>query len=646
LLISPNSRLTAQTSLKALADAFNKSVEDLSRQGAMELREIERKREDVWRGGVSSLTNNYESGGSNGNGGHFKEGFEGLGGVVTEGIRQVLEEHERQLLLRKLNEEALAVKLASLAKDFAGNLAIEVSNEAKKSQVEDTAFRILEGRILAEKEQQLMVADLMYSSNGESGNTDNSGRKLRNNLERNNSSPTSNLEDDEEDEDDSILPPRKLGTSETYIACQYVGDHLPDYQFLDERFLAAQATPSTRSKKDEETVNLLKVYRVFNDDLVRRFNLATSSANGVVDSDFVTLYACCNIAECKRIITHGLSSSNVNSEKTILLFSDPGIACKLGAGGKSGDINGGGGVALSPKANNKSNGGASYSDSGSNGQSSSKQSKILKVTSPLRKLASETGSLQSPSSSSSPSTTSPGKSSSSSNDDFAAFYLIQFRVCVPQSLSLSTVSLDAAPKRLQDIKHFTENIPKNVQGIQFSYYRNGGPNTGEKTSFFCFKPEACDRGGVALPEYHLLCGNSHLKSEIRRVENILEGLNTMENFRFSNSQEMSSNAANNSEPNKNKVNFDSLSNLLSIECARYQESLWEEVDPDIADRLRQTDKEMRMREEVLLRGKEDVENEREIQEGILKDFRIGVQQQHHGNHQGNHNGNYRSSYGR
>lgn len=68
----------------------------------------------------------------------------------------------------------------------------------------------------------------------------------------------------------------------------------------------------------------------------------------------------------------------------------------------------------------------------------------------------------------------------------------------------------------------------------------------------------------------------------------------------------------------------SLEAKIGEECRRYQEALWEEVDPATAEKLRQADADIRHREAMVSKARESIENERETQEQMLREFRAGL----------------------
>ena len=68
-----------------------------------------------------------------------------------------------------------------------------------------------------------------------------------------------------------------------------------------------------------------------------------------------------------------------------------------------------------------------------------------------------------------------------------------------------------------------------------------------------------------------------------------------------------------------------LENRINAECKRYTESLWEELSPATADKLRLADMEIRRREELVEQGRRSIEGERETQESMLRDFRSMMQ---------------------
>jgi hypothetical protein len=71
----------------------------------------------------------------------------------------------------------------------------------------------------------------------------------------------------------------------------------------------------------------------------------------------------------------------------------------------------------------------------------------------------------------------------------------------------------------------------------------------------------------------------------------------------------------------------SLETRIESECRRYQEALWEEVEPSTADKLRQADEDVKARADMITKTRGGIEEERENQENMLRDFRntlVGV----------------------
>ena len=64
-----------------------------------------------------------------------------------------------------------------------------------------------------------------------------------------------------------------------------------------------------------------------------------------------------------------------------------------------------------------------------------------------------------------------------------------------------------------------------------------------------------------------------------------------------------------------------LETRIEDECNRYQEALWEEVDPVTADKLRQADEDVKNRADLVIKARGGIEEERENQENMQRDFR-------------------------
>ena len=114
--------------------------------------------------------------------------FNMLEKLVKEGLGNLHAEHSRQTRVRKQNQVSLENSLMAIAEDYALEVDRQLAIERDKEKNEDRAFALLEARTLAEKEQAVLISTLQYNS----------------------SSPL----------------------SAERIACQFVGDHLPDFQFI------------------------------------------------------------------------------------------------------------------------------------------------------------------------------------------------------------------------------------------------------------------------------------------------------------------------------------------------------------------------------------------------------------------------------
>lgn len=70
----------------------------------------------------------------------------------------------------------------------------------------------------------------------------------------------------------------------------------------------------------------------------------------------------------------------------------------------------------------------------------------------------------------------------------------------------------------------------------------------------------------------------------------------------------------------------SLEDKVELEVKRYLQNLWEEVEPEVADRLRAVDEEVLNKEDRLRSYNEEIEEERSKQESLLKGLRVSQQQ--------------------
>lgn len=113
---------------------------------------------------------------------------------------------------------------------------------------------------------------------------------------------------------------------------------------------------------------------------------------------------------------------------------------------------------------------------------------------------------------------------------FGAYFVIQCRISVGL---FSTITLEAPPEA-KDLGGLVGQVPKSAQALKVAYPNDAeargeedvgdGVAGGGKGYMYAVK-----RGklGRVLPEYSLLCVGGELKEDIRQVEALLEGLNSM-----------------------------------------------------------------------------------------------------------------------
>jgi len=498
--------------------------------------------------------------------------------------------------------------------------------EKNREQTEERAFALIEARTLAERDQALMISALQYKA----------------------VIPVPILDvDDDDDKENDKEPPSNKATPTTPttpnpnpdpnpnpnpIVCQYIGDHLPDFQYLNSNFVESQKLPP---RTDAEKLTLLKVYKTFNQTLTTNFEKFTLANSDRQEEKMLRLYMCCSIEDATKVLTHGFSGG-IGGYKEIVLFADPLLATRL--------------------ANTKIRA-AAVSDPEKGEQKTEIEfeaatARMAAVSAPLRdqtqtqtqtqtetQTQGEESSIEEPKPSPKPS-----PKPTFEDEKFAAFFVIQVRVALKL---FSTVALDEEPTAIIDINQLGSRIPKSAEALKVTYpivnHRSaevvGGKNDdddeeeddddeeereeerlaalrqaiNQKGQFYCVQAKSAVQ---ILPEYHFLCTGSHLKSEIRRVEKILEEMKMM-----TIDGKIAGEVGNGADKNSDMQQLESkIDNLIE----KYGEAVWEELSPETAEQLRHLDKDMRHREEVVGKGREAIDGERENQENILREFRAAL----------------------
>jgi len=246
---------------------FNSKIEEITREGGRDAMAIEARRVRTKSHGDSLR-------------GEMVSAFNMLEKLVKEGLSNLHSEHNRQIRVRKQNQASLENSLMDIAEDYALEVNRQLAVEKSREENEDRAFALLEARTLAEKEQALLISTLQYTSN--------------------------------------------TPLSADRIACQFVGDHLPDFQYILTNFQNSQKLhlPPPLPNFENSKLSLLKCYRVYNEEVATAFvDKKAEDGNG---SKMLTVYACCGVEKAKKVFQGRI-------EEDIVLFSDPLLAVSLGS---------------------------------------------------------------------------------------------------------------------------------------------------------------------------------------------------------------------------------------------------------------------------------------------------------------------------
>ena len=622
LEVTTNDRAAAEDAYMESILKFNNKVEEITREGGKEALAIEARRARTKSHGeqlkseMVSAFNMLE-----------KLVKEGLGNLHSEHSRQVRLVAERggvfffcgvmptaliladpssllrfalisgaarlfpiQVRVRKQNQIGLSSRLHSIASDYSLEVSRQLEIERRREETEERAFSLVEGRTMAEGKQAIMISELQYKR-GDGGD----GKEM--------------------------------------IACQHVGDHLPDFQLLADCFQKAQRGRGegrgTKGRDDELAV--MKCYRCYSHKAASAFVKRRSEQGG--PGKCLTVYAACGVERGKALINGSL-------DEDLVLFSDPRLAVKLGSimdehekrGVLSSYKLGTGvdegeaaaneedlsvmGKSLEGEEKKRGDAGIGLSDGGGGRDDVMVDPDVdVDVDSVSKSLLKIVG-------------VADDKREDAECEpkvEFAAYFLIQCKITVGL---FSTVTLEEAPDE-KGLRGLLGQIPNSAQALKATYpcvspsNSKGGEeeeeeddeDERERGQLYCVRKNRLDH---VLPEYHLLCAGSQLKAETKRVEGVLESLNSMSAFDIEGGDVAGGKEGENEEGDKL---LRGLERRIEEECRRYQEALWEEVDPETADKLRAADKDIRGRGELVMKARESIELEREKQEIMLRDFR-------------------------
>ncbi|GMH59695.1 hypothetical protein TrRE_jg3158, partial [Triparma retinervis] len=265
LEVTTGDRAAAEDAYMESILKFNVKIEEITREGSREAMSIEARRARTKSHGDSLR-------------GEMVSAFNMLEKLVKEGLGNLHAEHNRQIRVRKQNQVSLEGSLMAIAEDYALEVDRQLAIERDREKNEDRAFALLEARTLAEKEQAVLISTLQYTS----------------------SSPL---------------------TAER-IACQFVGDHLPDFQFILTNFQNSQKLklPPPLPNCSVSRLSVLKCYRVYNEQVASTF-VGHRASEG---DKMLTVYACAGVGMAKKLFQG-------RAEEDLVLYSDPLLAVALGS---------------------------------------------------------------------------------------------------------------------------------------------------------------------------------------------------------------------------------------------------------------------------------------------------------------------------
>jgi len=553
---------------------FNNRVEEVTREGGREALAIEARRARTKSHGDALKL-------------EMVSAFDLLERLVKEGLLGVSNEHERQVRVRRQNQKSLENSLTALAKEFSDEVDKQLIAEAHKGKMEERAFALIEARTIAERDQAIMISNLQFNKGSGSGGGAGGGGGGG----AGGGGAGGGGEKDESNK-----------STNDCIACQYIGDHLPDFQLMLSNFVDAQKLPTN---SDAEKLTLLKVYRCFNTKLVADFE----RLNDGQEEKMLRLYVCCGIDDAVKVLSNGFVDG-VGGYKDIVLFSDPLLATRLALNEEG---------ALFSREGDK----AEETGEGGIADGETTSSEALKeISDALGTNEDSIGVAEDVAAAAAAS------SGSRLDKKFAAFFVIQVRVALKL---FSTIALDSIPTSMATINNMKSKIPKSADGLKITYPINDGRRMysdedgqsgsgSTKGQFYCVRPE---KAAHVLPEHHMLCTGSQLKSEIKRLEKVLEEMKMLSVGEGQNLASVIVGGGGDSTSNKK---LEQLENSVKDLVQRYSEAVWEELSPETADQLRELDKDMRHREKVVGRGREAIDLERENQENILREFRAALAQ--------------------
>lgn len=488
--------------------------------------------------------------------------FRELETTIHEGRSRILAEHQRQTRVRKANLQALQKSLDVLRRQHAAGIERIVAGEAGRMKAEEAWFRAERCKIIAERDAAIFLAR---------------------------SRPRPQLP--------SPSKPSAVGAGgfSPTIACQDLSEHVPDYRFIAAHFRAASANSKAAAagkgardggQHDDDgalrrrQLSVLKVFKMHNEKLNSMYEEATarrgaSAAGRNEDDDTERLYVGGSVELLRHISLHGFASwPFARSAPTvgpdappIVLYTDPTLAVEMSARAAATAAAASSGSEEASKSDAKSDG---------DGDSDRQQSSSTAGTAALDPAQVAVG-------------------------PHAVHTVLLCRVALGRVHTLyGTRAQGINPSR-----ELAAQIPPECQAGQVNY--GSGQSAG---AFYLMRQDSAPR---IFPECYLLVQESPKKwpggisLDNSKLERLLAEL----------TMPMEATAAGR-EVARLTAEFD---RKTQKEMQRYEHRVFQEMDPETAEQLQQSEAEVLRLRETLQELRSQIDSEKGLQERILREFR-------------------------
>jgi hypothetical protein len=641
LEVSGGDRTSARDAFLDRVFQFNAKVEELARGHARETHAIEQRRKRV-DAHAAVLTQEVVA------------SLAGLEALVTSGRETIAQEQKRQIAVRNANAAALESGLSILAKRHASEVARRIAEEEACGREEGRLLTCLERRVGAEREQARVLAHLSKANNKRLSAQNDSGSG---------GSGGSGGKDGEGGE--GFEEPVGGGG----YACALLSEHAPPFQVLARHARSSQAF--ARHTDSGGLLHLLRCFQLFAQPLAQAFaqfdgssssdarratasgGSSSSSAGGV---GVQRLYWCGSVSEQAAVVVHGFAAlAPMSSSSFVLLHSDPALALEHWR------------REFGPSEEEEGEGVEGEGGSSSSSSSLGLVGSVISVSCALSEsVATTVSSAMRRRPTSSSSVIEHAQANGGSGGGGEKMMVVRYAAVTPRSGSSSSDQEGDEEESSATARGSGRGRGNRDNGVELGGGEMGSillvPTTslqGQKaTSSSSSSSSSSSFTSISerlLPEAHCLVASGAMGVDRRRIEARLEEIAFSPSSANSSSFGLSSGPSSSYSPRPTSGGsggsgcggvgpggdnsdatggggggsatlLEELEALVKDEVARYEERVWEEVDPETADKLREQDAEVGRQEEALAAARGRIEGEREGQDALLRDFR--ARQQH------------------